>query len=144
MGRAAYLFAANWPERLENLVTVSVPYGAENPNQVLPPDQRKAYWYQWFFGTEQARYALQEDRNSLCRYLWKTWGAAQLLTPPISVATILLCGADDGAVLPPSIEGKESLFTGGYRALTPPGVGHSVQLEQPEAVVRAVLGEPAE
>ena len=186
-GRAGYLFAANWPERLERLIAVSVPYGG-SPNQPLSPAQRKAYWYQWFFGTEQARYALEEDRYSICRYLWETWGpaqhfdeskfnaasaawnnpdwveitlhsyrfrwgralpdprydaleASQMRTPPIAVPTILLYGEEDGAVLPPSTEGKDSLFTAGYKRVVLPGVGHSVPLEQPDAVVRAIVGE---
>ena len=75
-GRAAYQFAANWPERLDRMVTLSVPYGG-GPSQPMPPAQRRAYWYQWFFGTEQARHALEEDRNTLCRFLWETWMPAQ-------------------------------------------------------------------
>lgn len=71
-GRAAYQFAANWPERLEKLIVVSVAYGG-SLNQPMSPEQLKAYWYIWYFGTEQARYALQADRNSFCRYLWETW-----------------------------------------------------------------------
>ena len=184
-GRAGYLFAANWPERLERLVALSVPYGS-SPNQPLSPAQRKAYWYQWFFGTEQARYALEEDRNSICRYLWETWGppehfreekfnaaslawdnpdwveitlhsyrvrwgralpdphydaleAAQMLTPPINVPTTLLHGAEDGAALVKGSEGQEKFFTAGYTRVVLPGVGHSVQLEQPDAVVRAIV-----
>ncbi len=183
-GRAGYLFAANWPVRLERFVAVSVPYGG-GPNQPQSPAQRKAYWYQWFFGTEQARYALEEDRNSICRYLWETWGppehfseeefaaassawtnpdwveitlhsyrfrwgralpdpqydaleAVQMVTPAIAVPTTLLYGAEDGAVLPPSTEGKEGLFTAGYQRVVLPSVGHSVALEQPDAVVQAV------
>ena len=184
-GRAGYLFAANWPERLERLIAVSVPYGG-SPNQPLSPAQRKAYWYQWFFGTEQARYALEEDRRSICRYLWETWGpaehfseeeftaasaawdnpdwveitlhsyrfrwgralpdpryealeAAQMLTPPIIVPTALLYGEEDGAVLPPGTEGKDDLFTAGYKRVVLPGVGHSVPLEQPDAVRQAIV-----
>ena len=184
-GRAGYLFAANWPERLERLVALSVPYGG-GPNQPMTPAQRKAYWYQWFFGTEQARIALEEDRNTLCRFLWETWGpaqyfnenefaaaskawenpdwveitlhsyrfrwgralpdprydvleAAQLLTPPIKVPTILLHGAEDGAALVAGSEGQENLFAAGYKREVLPGVGHFVQREQPEAVVAALM-----
>ena len=181
---AGYVFAANWPECLERLIAVSVPYG-RGPNQPLPPDQRKAYWYQWFLGTEQAQYALEEDRDSICRYLWQTWGplehfreeefrnassawdnpdwveitlhsyrvrwgralpdprytaleASQMLTPPVAVPTVLLYGAEDGASLPPSTEGKDEFFTAGYQRIVLPGVGHSVPLEQPDAVIRAI------
>ena len=186
-GRAAYQFAANWPERLDRLVALSVPYGG-GPNQPLPPAQRHAYWYQWFFGTEQARYALEEDRAAFCRYLWQTWmppehfdeaaftaassawdnpdwveitlhsyrvrwalalpdpqyealEATQLLTPPLQIPTILLHGADDGATLAASNEGKDSLFNAGYRREVLPGIGHFIPREQPEAVVQAIMEE---
>ncbi|MGI4792174.1 MAG: alpha/beta fold hydrolase [Janthinobacterium lividum] len=184
-GRAAYQFAVNWPERLERMVTLSVPYGG-GPNQAMSTAQRKAYWYQWFFGTEQAQHTLKEDRNTLCRFLWETWmaksnfneaeftaaaeswknpdwveitlhsyrhrwglalpdpqydalEAKQILTPPITVPTIVLHGAEDGASLAASTEGQEALFTGGYRREVLPGVGHFIQREQPEAVVKVII-----
>lgn len=184
-GRAGYLFAANWPERLERLVALAVGYSS-GPNQALPPVQRKAYWYQWFFGTEQARHALEENRNEICRFLWETWGPAhffdeakfaaaseawlnpdwveitlhsyrfrwgralpdprydasearQMLTPPIAVPTVVLHGADDGASLVASSEGQYHLFSAGYSRQALPGIGHSIQLEQTDAVVQAVM-----
>ena len=183
-GRAGYLFAANWPERLERLVVLSVGYGG-GVNQPISPMQRKAYWYQWFFGTEQARYTLEEDRNELCRFLWETWGPAQhfdeaefaaesqawlnpdwvditlhsyrfrwgralpdprydalearqLLTPPITVPTIVLHGAEDGAALVGGSENQKHLFTAGYKREVLPGVGHPIQLEQPQAVIKVL------
>ncbi len=186
-GRVAYLFAANWPERLEKLVALSVAYGG-GPSQPLPMPQKRAYWYQWFFGTEQARYALQEDRAGFCRFLWETWmpsdhfneaafadasaawnnpdwievtlhsyrsrwalalpdpqyealEATQLLTPPITVPTVVLHGAEDGASLVGSSEGKDSLFTASYKREVLPGIGHSIPREQPDAVVRAIVEE---
>jgi len=30
-------------------------------------------WYQWYFNTERGRAGLQENRRTLCRYLWQTW-----------------------------------------------------------------------
>ena len=184
---AAYLFAANWPERLDRLVVLSVPYGG-GPNQPLSPVQQKASWYQWFFGTEQARYALEEDRNAICRFLWETWGpahffdeaafasaseawqnpdwveitlhsyrfywgralpdprydaleASRLLMPPIVVPTLLLHGAEDGTGLVSSSENQDHFFTAGYARKVLPGTGHSIQLEQPDEVVRAVVEE---
>lgn len=66
----------------------------------------------------------------------------QLATPPmISVPTTLLHGADDGATLPETSAGKESLFSGGYERQVIPGVGHFIQREQPEAVIAAVLAQ---
>ncbi len=164
---------------------LSVPYGG-GPNQPLSPAQRHAYWYQWFFGTEQARYVLEEHRNSFCEYLWKTWmpaahfsetefaatalswdnpdwvevtlhsyrsrwalalpdpqygalEATQLLTPPLQVPTTLLHGAEDGATLAASVEGKDHLFAASYSLKILPGVGHFVPREQPDTVIKAIV-----
>lgn len=183
--QAGYLFAANWPERLERLIALSVPYGG-GPNQPMTPAQQKACWYQWFFGTEQARYELENDRNTTCRFLWETWGpaqhfdedkfrtasrawenpdwveitlhsyrvrwcralpdprydvleASQFMTPPIKVPAIALHGAEDGVSFVSAWEGQESYFTERYIRKVLPGIGHSVQLEQPDAVVKAIM-----
>ncbi|WP_119066948.1 alpha/beta fold hydrolase [Rubrobacter indicoceani] len=60
--------------------------------------------------------------------------------PEISVPTIVLMGADDGATLPELSEGKELFFTGSYRREVLPEVGHFVQRERPDAVLKAVTG----
>jgi len=60
--------------------------------------------------------------------------------PPITVPTVLLCGAEDGANLPEASEGKERHFTAAYARQVIPGVGHFVQRESPKAVVDAILG----
>ena len=61
--------------------------------------------------------------------------------PKISAPTTVLHGAEDGAALPASSEGKENFFSGPYERHVLPGVGHYVPREAPEAVVGAVLGE---
>jgi len=71
--RAAYIAAALWPERVRGLVTLSVGYGTSTPKDMISYDQARAYWYQWYFGLERGRVALEQDRRGLCRWLWNTW-----------------------------------------------------------------------
>lgn len=71
--RAAYVVAALWPERLHGLVAVSVGYGTSRPQDRISYAQARAYWYQWYFGLERGRAALEDDRRTLCRWLWETW-----------------------------------------------------------------------
>lgn len=71
--RAAYVVAASWPERLEGLVSLSVGYGTSTPTDQISYDQARAYWYQWYFGLERGRVALEQNRRGLCRWLWEAW-----------------------------------------------------------------------
>jgi pimeloyl-ACP methyl ester carboxylesterase len=72
---AAYLFAANWPERIQRLVALSVGYGINNPNHLPALPQTQAFWYQWFFQTQQATLALEHDRRGFCQFIWQEWFA---------------------------------------------------------------------
>jgi len=72
-GRAAYIAAALWPERVQGLVALSVGYGTSTPKDHISYDQARAYWYQWYFGLERGRAALERDRRALCRWLWEAW-----------------------------------------------------------------------
>jgi pimeloyl-ACP methyl ester carboxylesterase len=59
---------------VERLVALSVGYGTQKQaNQGMSYEQRRCFWYQWFFHTERAREALENDRRALCRFLWYTW-----------------------------------------------------------------------
>ena len=72
--RLSYVLAALWPERVERLVTMSVPYQTGIPSGAkLDYRQAHAHWYQWFFASDRGREALQGNRRELCRYLWHTW-----------------------------------------------------------------------
>lgn len=51
----------------------------------------------------------------------------------------MLHGAEDGASLAASTKGQESHFMGGYTCKVLPRIGHSVQLEQPNSVVKALM-----
>ncbi len=71
--RAAYIFAALYPQRVRGLVALSVGYGTNAPDQALSYEQTSRYWYHWFFATPRGRSTLAADRRGLCRYLWRTW-----------------------------------------------------------------------
>ena len=71
--RAAYIAAGLWPGRVQGLVALSVGYGTSTPKDQISYDQARAYWYQWYFGLERGRVALEQDRRGLCRWLWNTW-----------------------------------------------------------------------
>lgn len=45
--------------------------GTEQPKLSL--QQIQAFWYQWYFNTEQGRTELQEKRQEFCRRLWQVW-----------------------------------------------------------------------
>jgi pimeloyl-ACP methyl ester carboxylesterase len=72
---ATYLFAANWPDRVKRIVPMSVGYGINNPNSLPALPQMQAFWYQWFFQTQQATFALERDRRGFCRHIWQEWFA---------------------------------------------------------------------
>ena len=84
-----------------------------------------AYRQRWDFVPGAAAYAA--DRALLAR------------VPALSVPTLVLMGADDGATLPSSADGKAVLFTGPYRVERVAGSGHFLQRERPDDVVRHVL-----
>lgn len=59
--------------------------------------------------------------------------------PKITVPTITLHGADDGASLAESSEGQEQYFTDFYERRALGGIGHFIPREQPQAFVEAVV-----
>lgn len=71
--RAAYAVAASWPERPQGPVACSVGDGTSTPKDRISYDQARAYWYQWYFGLERGRVALEQDPRGLCRWLWEAW-----------------------------------------------------------------------
>ena len=94
--RAGYYLAALWPERVERLVAISVPYETGVPHgSQLDYRQQHALWYQWFFASERAREALRDNRNNLCRYLWQTWSPTWRFTEDEFASTAgSWCNAD--------------------------------------------------
>src|SRR2546428_10300410 len=74
-GRAACITAILAPERVRALVTIGG-YNVQNalaPPRPAPPEQERAFWYQWYFNTERGRAGLERNRRELCRLLWREW-----------------------------------------------------------------------
>jgi pimeloyl-ACP methyl ester carboxylesterase len=71
--RAAYILTALHPERVQGLLTLSVGYGTNDPNQMIAYAQARNYWYHWFFALPRGQKALESDRKGLCKFLWRTW-----------------------------------------------------------------------
>jgi pimeloyl-ACP methyl ester carboxylesterase len=64
----------------------------------------------------------------------------QLATqPPITVPTIALWGGDDGVGLASAEDADARRFTGGYRRVVLPGVGHNIPQEAPRETAEALL-----
>jgi pimeloyl-ACP methyl ester carboxylesterase len=66
--------------------------------------------------------------------------AAMNPAPVISVPTLVLHGAEDGASLPASSEGKEALFSGPYHRVLLEGAGHFPQREAADNVSSLIVG----
>ncbi len=71
--RAAYGAAALWPERVIAVCGLANPYGTTNAQQILPIEQTRAYWYQWYFATPRGEDELVRNRRAFCRELWRAW-----------------------------------------------------------------------
>ena len=70
--RIAYLLAAVFPERLHSCVVLSVNW---RPGPMATPDlpQARAYWYQWFMGTERGAEVVRTAGKTFARFMWDTW-----------------------------------------------------------------------
>ena len=56
----------------------------------------------------------------------ETW---QFLFKPIQVPALVICGANDGCILPATFRDSEHLYADGYELLEIPAVGHFMHLE---------------
>ncbi len=74
-GTATYYVAAFWPERVDRIVALSVPYKASSSITASPTEQMRAYWYQWLLQTDQAPVVFKHKGRDICRELWRTWMA---------------------------------------------------------------------
>ncbi|KAF1024589.1 MAG: Epoxide hydrolase B [Pseudomonas sp.] len=59
--------------------------------------------------------------------------------PTISVPSISLCGADDGVGPAPETDDDVAHFSGFYRRVVLPGIGHNIPQEAPQATLDALL-----
>jgi pimeloyl-ACP methyl ester carboxylesterase len=71
--RAAQVAAMLAPDKLRGMVTIASCVHQSAPDAEIRLRQQQAFWYQLFFLTTQGEQALEEDRVTLCRYLWRTW-----------------------------------------------------------------------
>lgn len=76
--------------------------------------------------------------QALPRQLFRRDGWTYMLQP-IQVPTTVICGLDDGCVLPSSFEGQAHLFGAGYVLERMAEVGHLMHLQAPEQFSRLVL-----
>lgn len=74
-GRAACIVTALFPERVRWLVSIGGYHIQDIANAHLPADpvQEQRFWYQWYFATERGAAGLVQNRQSLCKLLWKLW-----------------------------------------------------------------------
>ncbi len=79
-GRAACVVAALWPERVRGLVTCGTAYNVQSMNTGRTPgtpDAERRHWYWYYLDSDRGHAALTEDRQGLCRFLWRdfspTW-----------------------------------------------------------------------
>lgn len=70
--RIAYALAAIFPERVTQIVAMSVGW---QPGELPTPglEQARKYWYQWFMATARGAEAVQRDRKAFARIQWETW-----------------------------------------------------------------------
>jgi pimeloyl-ACP methyl ester carboxylesterase len=71
--RAGYGAALLASRRLRSLTALGVVYGTNVPSQVMPVEQTRAYWYQWYFATPRGEAELTNNAHAFCRALWTYW-----------------------------------------------------------------------
>ncbi len=70
--RSGYAACVLDPERILGLFALSSPYGA-TPEDILPPEQVDAYWYQWHFQTTMGERSLRKHAKEFCHHIWERW-----------------------------------------------------------------------
>jgi pimeloyl-ACP methyl ester carboxylesterase len=69
--RTANIIGALWPERCKAMVSVSG-YLIGSPNMVpLPPKAELAWWYQYYFATENGRAGYDKYRHDFAKLIWQ-------------------------------------------------------------------------
>ncbi len=74
-GRAACIVAALWPARVHGLVSgcgynIQDVAGSVKP---IAPENECRLWYQYYFHSERGRAGLDQNRDDLCKLLWRLW-----------------------------------------------------------------------
>ncbi len=71
--RAAYIVGSEHGDRVARLITISVGYGTNTPDQTLPIAQVRNYWYHWYFSLSRGVDLVERSRRELARFMWQTW-----------------------------------------------------------------------
>ncbi len=61
------------PGLASKMVSVSVGYGTNDPNQPMPFEQARCYWYHWFMATPLGEKTVRADPIGFTRTMWQTW-----------------------------------------------------------------------
>lgn len=71
--RTADIVAAQWPERVKGLVSVSgyLIGSQEAGKQPLPPAAELQWWYQFYFATERGRVGYEKNHHDFAKLIWK-------------------------------------------------------------------------
>ncbi len=70
--RTAYAACVFAPKRVRSLLALASPY-TMYAGRDLPPEQVRAYWYQWFFQLELGRKMMIDHPEEFCHQLWQAW-----------------------------------------------------------------------
>jgi pimeloyl-ACP methyl ester carboxylesterase len=68
--RTADIVAALWPERCKALVSVSGYLIGSPSTAPLPPKAELAWWYQYYFATENGRAGYEKNRHDFAKLIW--------------------------------------------------------------------------
>src|ERR1700744_1434377 len=68
--RSADIIAALWPERCKALVAVSGYLIAGPAAGKIPPKAELAWWYQYYFATENGRTGYEKNRHDFAKLIW--------------------------------------------------------------------------
>jgi pimeloyl-ACP methyl ester carboxylesterase len=71
--RTACIMAAQWPQRVKALVSVSgYLIGSQEAGKVpLPPQAELQWWYQYYFATERGRAGYEKNRHDFAKLIWQ-------------------------------------------------------------------------
>lgn len=72
-GRATYILAALFPERLLGAATLALAYSPRGEFPTPPFEQSRRWWYQWFMTTDRGAAAVRADPLGFARIQWETW-----------------------------------------------------------------------
>ncbi len=86
---AAYASAIMAPEKIEQLITVSVPYGqAFKQSLVINPLQQRRSWYIFYFQTILAKPGLEFNDFAFIENLWRDWSSPDWEIPKENIDSV--------------------------------------------------------